>query len=148
VIDALVVYKTNEGDMIAGHFDNLTTDEAVEFGSKVGALIGLGAAGTEGFVAGAELGAIAGEDGIQIFSDKTAQDLLEMLPPDSAVGMVLIEHHWAVPLRDALWRANGFTMSSNFIRPRDLVAIGLVTALEAEELAALEKTETEGEGGA
>jgi uncharacterized membrane protein len=148
VIDALVVYKTSEGDMIAGHFENLTTDESIEFGSKVGALIGLGAAGGEGFAAGAELGAIAGEEGIEIFSDKTAQDLLETLPPDSAVGLVLIEHHWAVPLRNALWRAGGFTMASSFIRPRDLVAIGLVSALEAEELAALEKAEIEGEGAA
>jgi uncharacterized membrane protein len=145
VIDALVVYKTAEGDMVAGHFDNLTPDESVEFGSKVGALIGLGADGEEGFVAGAKLGAIAGEDGIEIFSDKTAADILEELRPDSAVALLLIEHHWAVPLRDALWRANGFTMSSSFIRPRDLVDIGLISAVEADELAALEKSD---EGGA
>ncbi len=143
LIDALVVYKTPEGEMIAGRFENLTTDESIEFGTKVGALIGLGAAGEEGFVAGAELGAIAGEDGIEIFSDTTAQDILEELPPDSAVALVLIEHHWAVPLRNALWRAGGFTVSSSFIRPRDLVAIGLISALEAEELAALEKAYTE-----
>ncbi len=148
IIDALVVYKTDEGDMVAGHFDNLTTDESVEFGSKVGALIGLGAYGEAGFVAGAELGAIAGEDGIEVFSDKTAQDVLATLPPDSAVGMVLIEHHWAVPLRDALWRAGGFTMSSSFIRPRDLVATGLISAVEAEELAALDKVEMDDEGAA
>jgi uncharacterized membrane protein len=86
VIDALVVYKTSDGEMVAGHFDNLTEDESIEFGAKVGALIGLGAAGEEGFVAGAQLGAIAGEEGIEIFSDKTAQDLLETLPPDSAVA--------------------------------------------------------------
>jgi uncharacterized membrane protein len=145
LIDALVVYKTPDGEMIAGRFENLTTDESIEFGAKVGALIGLGAAGEEGFVAGAQLGAIAGEDGIQIFSDQTAQDLLEELPPDSAVALVLIEHHWAVPLRNALWRAGGFTMSSSFIRPRDLVAAGLISALEAEELAALEKSDEEGD---
>jgi uncharacterized membrane protein len=145
LIDALVVYKTPDGEMIAGRFENLTTDESIEFGAKVGALIGLGAAGEEGFVAGAQLGAIAGEDGIQIFSDQTAQDLLEELPPDSAVALVLIEHHWAVPLRNALWRAGGFTMSSSFIRPRDLVAAGLIGALEAEELAALERSDEEGD---
>jgi uncharacterized membrane protein len=149
VIDALVVYKTGDGDMVAGHFDNLTEDESIEFGSKVGALIGLGAYGEEGFVAGAELGAIAGEEGIRIFSDKTAAELLGTLPPDSAVALLLIEHHWAVPVRNAIWRAGGFNIASDFIRPRDLVAAGLISAIEAEELAALEKggAEAGDEGG-
>ena len=139
VIDALVVYKTAEGDMVVAQAGNLTEDESVEFGTKVGALIGLGAAGEEGFVAGAELGALLGEEGIEIFSDETAMSILEALPDDSAVALVLIEHHWAVPLRDAVWRAGGFNLASTFIRPRDLVGLGLLGAEEAEGLAALEE---------
>ena len=81
---------------------------------------------------------MAGEEGIEIFSGDTAIDLLEELPSDSAVALVLIEHHWAVPLRDAVWRAGGFNLASRFIRPRDLVALGLVKAEEAEEMDALE----------
>jgi uncharacterized membrane protein len=138
VIDALTLYKDPEGVMNIVRMSNLTEDESVEFGAKVGALIGLGAAGEEGFVAGAQLGAEAGEDGIQIFSDNTAADILEDIPNDSAVALVLLEHHWAVPLRDAIWRAGGFNLASDFIRPRDLIALGLVTAEEADELAALE----------
>ena len=61
----------------------------------------------------------SGEDGIQIFSGDTALDLLEALPNDSAVALVLIENHWAVPLRDAVWRAGGFNIASRIIRPRD-----------------------------
>ena len=139
IIDALVVYKNADGDMAVLQADNLTEDESVEFGTKVGALIGLGAAGEEGFVAGAELGAIAGEEGIEIFSGDTALEILEALPNDSAVALVLLEHHWAVPLRDAIWRAGGFNLASTFIRPRDLVALGMFRAEEAEELAALEE---------
>jgi uncharacterized membrane protein len=138
VIDALTLYKDPEGAMYVVRTSNLTTDESVEFGAKVGALIGLGVAGEEGFVEGAELGALAGEDGIQVFSDATAADILEDIPNDSAVALLLIEHHWAVPVRDALWRAGGFNISSDFIRPRDLIMLGLVTREEADELAALE----------
>ncbi len=145
VIDALALYKDPEGEMTVMRISNLTQDESIEFGAKVGALIGLGAAGAEGFVAGAELGALAGEDGIEIFSDETAADILEDIPNDSAVALVLLEHHWAIPLRDAIWRAGGFNLASSFIRPRDLVAIGLVSALEAEELAALEMGDEEDE---
>src|SRR3954463_14298354 len=59
VIDALAVYKDAAGDVEVEHLSNLTTDEAIEFGSKVAALIGLGIAGEEGAEAGAELGAEA-----------------------------------------------------------------------------------------
>ena len=50
---------------------------------------------------------------------------------------MLLEHHWAVPLRDAIARAGGFRISDGFISPLDLVEIGLVTAAEAQELHAL-----------
>ncbi len=120
---------------------NLTKEEAVELGSKVAALIGLGIEGEEGFEAGAEIGAeVAAEQGINVFSDEDAWDVLEDIPNDSAAALLLIEHHWAVPLRDAVVRAGGFRVSEGFISPLDLVAIGLVTAAEAEELHAQEKT--------
>ena len=51
---------------------------------------------------------------------------------------MLIEHHWAVPLRDAIARAGGFRISDGFISPLDLVEIGLVSAEEAESLHAIE----------
>ena len=42
------------------------------------------------------------------------------------------------PLRDAIARAGGFRISDGFISPLDLVEIGLITAEEAEALAAVE----------
>ena len=67
--------------------------------------------------------------------------MLEDIPNDSAAALVLIEHHWAVPLRDAIARAGGFRLSDGFISPLDLVEIGLVEAEEAKELHAMETTE-------
>ena len=64
--------------------------------------------------------------------------MLEDIPNDTAAALVLIEHHWAVGLRDAIMRAGGFRISDGFISPLDLVEIGLVTAEEAEELHAIE----------
>src|SRR4051812_1453547 len=54
VIDALAVYKDADGEIEAMHLSNLSMDEAVELGSKVGALIGLGFDGEEGAEEGAE----------------------------------------------------------------------------------------------
>ncbi|HET6642822.1 MAG TPA: hypothetical protein VFG93_06070, partial [Gaiellaceae bacterium] len=57
---------------------------------------------------------------------------------DSAAALLLIEHHWAVPLRDAVVRTGGFRLAEGFISPLDLVAIGLLTAEEADALHAQE----------
>ena len=120
------------------HLSNLTKDEAIEFGSKVAALIGLGIEGEEGIEAGAELGAEkAAEEGIHVFTDEEAVDVLEQIPNDSAAALILLEHHWAVPLRDAILRAGGIGLGDMFIHPEDLVAIGIATAAEAQELGAM-----------
>lgn len=138
VIDALAVHKDADGEFEVVHLSNLTRDEAVELGSKVAALIGLGIEGEEGMEEGAVLGAQAAADGIQVFDDDDAWDVLEEIPNDSAAALLLIEHHWAVPLRDAIARAGGFRISDGFISPLDLIAVGLLTAEEAAELHALE----------
>ena len=138
VIDSLVVYKDVEGEIEVEHLSNLTTDEAIELGSKVGALIGLGIEGEEGMEVGAALGAEAGAEGFEVFDEAEAWDVLEDIPNDSAAALLLLEHHWAVPLRDAIARTGGFRISDGFISPLDLVAIGLVSAEEAAQLHALE----------
>jgi uncharacterized membrane protein len=138
VIDALAVHKDAAGEIEVAHLSNLSKDEAIEFGSKVAALIGLGIAGEEGMEAGAEIGAeAASEGGVQFFTDEAAWDILEDIPNDSAAALILLEHHWAVPLRDAIIRAGGVGLADGFIHPADLVAIGIVTAAEAEELGAM-----------
>ena len=144
VIDALAVHKDADGEIEVQHLSNLTKDEAIELGSKVGALIGLGIEGEEGAALGAEVGAEAAADGAQVFSDEQAWDVLEDIPNDSAAALILLEHHWAVPLRDAIARAGGFRLSDGFISPLDLVAIGLVSAEEAKELHAAETAASAG----
>jgi uncharacterized membrane protein len=138
LIDALAVHKDVDGEIEVAHLSNLTKDEAIELGSVVGALVGLGIEGEEGMYAGAEAGAEAAADGITVFSDEEAWDVIEDIPNGSAAALLLIEHHWAVPLRDAIARAGGRRISDGFISPLDLVGIGLVSAEEARELHALE----------
>lgn len=139
VIDSLAVYKDANGEIEVEHLSNLTQDEAIELGSKVGALVGLGIEGEEGAVVGAEAGAEAAADGgVKVFDDQAEWDVIEDIPNDSAAALVLLEHHWAVPLRDAIARAGGFRISDGFISPLDLVGIGLMTGEEARELHAME----------
>jgi len=138
VIDALAVHKDADGEIEVQHLSNLSKDEAIELGSKVGALIGLGIEGEAGLEAGAAAGAEVGADGIHAFSDDDAWDVLEDIPNDSAAALLLIEHHWAVGLRDAIARAGGFRVSDGFISPLDLVEIGLLSGDDAAQLHGME----------
>jgi uncharacterized membrane protein len=139
VIDSIVVYKDADGELEVEHLSNLTQQQAIELGSKIGALIGLGIEGEEGAEAGAELGAEqAAAEGIDVFSGAEEWDVLADIPDDSAAALILLEHHWAVPLRDAIARAGGFRLSDGFISPLDLVEIGMMSAEEVKELHAME----------
>src|ERR1700750_1189782 len=70
VIDSLAVYKDAGGGLQVEHLSNLTEQEAIELGSKIGALIGLGIEGEEGAEAGAAAGAeeAAAEGGGNVFT--------------------------------------------------------------------------------
>ncbi len=139
LIDSLTVVKSADGDVASMRLGNLSEDESTELGSKIGALIGLGYAGGEGAESGAELGAeYAASTDARVFTEEDAWDVVASIPRDSAAALLLIEHHWAVPLRDALGRAGGFRIDEGFIDPVDLVAIGLMTAEEAEAHTALD----------
>lgn len=142
VIDSLAVYKDADGELEVEHLSNLSEQEAIEYGTKIGALIGLGIEGEDGIEAGAAAGAeeVAAAGGVNVFTEEEGWDILDDIPNDSAAALVLIEHHWAVPLRDAIMRAGGFRISDGFISPLDLVQIGLATAEEAKELHTMEHT--------
>jgi uncharacterized membrane protein len=128
VIDALAVYKDAQGEVTVLERSDLSEDEAAEFGAVVGALVGLGMAGEEGAQAGAELGAEAGAD---VFDAEDAWDVVADIPEDTAAALILLEHRWAIPLRDAVARAGGAAVSDSFIHPLDLVAVGILAADEA-----------------
>lgn len=133
VIDFLGVYKAADGSVAALKESQLSAEEVVEFGALVGALVGIGAG--LGADAGAAVGAETVAEQGGVFGDD-AWDALADIPEETAAALVLLEHRWAIPLRDAVARARGVRLASEFISPLDLVAVGLVAAEEAEALAA------------
>jgi uncharacterized membrane protein len=140
VIDALAVHKDLEGEIEVQHLSNLTKEEAIELGSKVAALVGLGIEGEEGLHAAAEIGAEdAAARGIEVFDDEVEWDVIEEIPNGSAAALILLEHHWAMPLRDAVARAGGYRIAEEMISPYDLLAIGLASCEEAKQLQEQEK---------
>jgi uncharacterized membrane protein len=127
LIDAIVVDKDREGNTTTIQTTDLTRPEMEEFGITVGALIGLGLAGEEGVEAGAVVGAEAVADG-HLLDDLDLVDVLDEIEPDSAAAIVLLEHTWAIPLREAIVRANGVPVIDMWIHPDELIALGAMAA--------------------
>ncbi len=134
VIDGIAVEKDRNGTVSVIERSDLNAQQAAEFGAMVGALIGLGIAGAEGADAGAALGAEASAEGIDLFTDQDEWDIIDQRPNDSAAAIILVEHRWAIPLRDAIRRAGGFHVADGWVHPEDLVALGLLLTEEAAAL--------------
>ena len=131
LIDAGVVQKDDEGNVERMQMSDLTTDEAIDLGAKAGALIGLGfGADEESMRAGALLGAAEGSDGHLLDADVWFVD--DVIPNGSAAAIALVEHRWAIPLREAIWSANGFHLADAWVHPEDLFRIGMRAAEELE----------------
>ena len=127
-IRELFVKKTDDGEIEVLQTSDLDRDEAEEFGALVGALVGFGAGGEEEAERGALAGAAELEDG-HVFDDDAVWYLSDAIPDGTAAAVALLEHRWAIPLRDKIARAGGVTLSDAWIHAADLVAIGFAGAV-------------------
>jgi Family of unknown function (DUF6325) len=112
LVDLLVVRKD-----AGGNVEPVRRDDAAQHGATVAALIGLGVGGAEG------AGHAVGEDDVWCVDDA--------IPSDSTAAIALVEHCWAIGLRDAIRDAGGSHLADAWVHPADLVAVGLMAAEEA-----------------
>jgi hypothetical protein len=125
VIDLLVVHKNADGSIDKVEISD--TDELNELGAIAGALIGFGAAGEEGALAGAEAGVEAMAEG-SMFDEQQVWYIADAIPEGMTAAIAVLEHHWAIPLRNAIMKSGGVALADEWIHPRDLVALGLEAA--------------------
>ena len=109
LVDVLVVRKDADG--------NVERAQPADGpgGATVEALIGLGDGAGE---------QPAGEGDVWCVDDA--------IPKGWAAAIALIEHRWAAGLGDVIRAAGGVYLADAWVQPADLVAIGLMTAEEAE----------------
>jgi uncharacterized membrane protein len=130
LVDLIVVTKDASGAVAALETSDLSKDESEQLGALAGALIGLGAAGAAGVEAGALAGAEAADNG----ETALGQDVwyvADAIPPGTTAAVAILEHRWAIPLRDAIAGRGGITLADAWLHPADLVAIGAATAEHA-----------------
>ncbi len=125
LVDVIVVHKDEDGNVEALETSDLTAGEAIELGALAGALIGLGADGEEG----AEIGALAGAEaaaaagGVHPLEDEVWY-VADAIAPGTTAAVAILEHRWAIPLRDAIEAAGGQPVADAWLHPQDLVALG------------------------
>jgi uncharacterized membrane protein len=129
IVDALAVQKDAEGNITALQVTDLSQDEAIEMGEIAGALIGFGYGTEEAVEAGAELGGEAMADG-HLIPEEDAWYVADAIPNGSAAAIILLEHLWAIPLRDAIVDAGGIALADEWIHASDLIAVGVAAAAE------------------
>ena len=131
IIDALVVIADgDEVDIL--RVSDLDDEQRKELGMEMGALVGLGMAGLEGVLAGAEAGVEIVEDGGLGIVEAIGEQFIEELPDGAAGLLLIVEHVWAVPLRDAVVDAGGILLGNQWIGAQDLLALGTALGMAGE----------------
>ena len=127
LVSLVVVEKDVDDNITAVQISDLTDEEREELGALAGALVGLGAEGTEeGMEAGMLAGAEMAEEGA--LADELMWSVADTIPLGTTAAVALLEHRWAIPLRDAIRDAGGVPLADSWIHPEDLIALGAASA--------------------
>jgi uncharacterized membrane protein len=124
LLDLLFVAKDDHGEVLELEQSDLSVAEAAEFGALAGALIGFEGDGGAAAVSGAENGLATAAQNGSLLDPEAVWYLADVIPPKCAAAIVLIEHRWAIPLRDAIEAASGHDLIDGWIHPEDLQAAG------------------------
>ena len=131
LVDLLVVAKDDEGELATLQATDLSQDESIQFGALVGALIGFGTGDPDTMTAAALAGAAELEDE-HVLDEDDVWYVADAIPPGTAAAIALLEHRWAVPLRDTILEKGGVVLADEWIHPADLIAIGATVHRETE----------------
>ncbi len=133
VIDVYLALKDAAGKLSHVEMTWLQEQEKIEFGTVVRKLLEAGGAPVAPG-SGPELMDLAARS-----SGITPEDLraaVAAIPPGRALGVLLFEHTWAIPFRDAIRRAGGRGLAQGFITPEGLMIVGAeIEAIAEAELA-------------
>jgi uncharacterized membrane protein len=119
LVDALVVRKHEDGSV-----ELLEIAQQLGGGGEPGVLVGR----LTGLTAEADADDAAGGPAAEQLGDDVAEDVwyvADAIPPGTAAAVALLEHRWAIPLRDALQGAGGQLLDEAWVHPLDLQAVGI-----------------------
>ena len=132
LVDAVYAAKDEHGDLTQIRVTDFSKEEMALFGTLAGALFGYGAAGEEGALLGAVLGEMAAEGGEFGLDSDDMDEIADRIPRGTAVAFILLEHLWAIGLKESLRNTHGAVIASGWLTPATLIAMGEEAAAAAE----------------
>jgi hypothetical protein len=115
LVDLLVVAKDDDGEVAAIETTDLSPSEVEQLGAIASALIGIG----------------EGDDGPDPADLRLGNEVwfvADAIPDGTTAAIAVLEHRWAIPLRDAVIHRGGVPLADTWLHPSDLVALGVEAA--------------------
>jgi uncharacterized membrane protein len=120
LLDLLFVAKGEDGAVAELEASDLTAEESAEYGALIGELFGFGAGDDLGTAGRPRPTAAAVAQNGSLLDLAEVWFLADVIPAGTAAAVVLLEHRWAIPLRDAVEAADGHDLVDTWVHPRDL----------------------------
>ena len=120
-MDAVFVSKNENADLSVMEGSDLDREESDLLGIMARAIFGYGTAGDEGI----EEGLHAAGEGVFGLSDDDLFEIADKIPIGSSALFVLLEHVWALGLREAVASSEGRVVAHGLIDIARLLAIGV-----------------------
>ena len=117
LLDMLFVAKSQDGSI-----ERLTIGADEDFGALLAAIVPVTGDGPAAPAQAVDPG---------VFDPAGAQALADSLPPGTALAFLLVEHHWAAPLFDAIAESGGTLIGEGFLTSEAGLVVGAeVAAME------------------
>jgi hypothetical protein len=119
LVDVVMVAKAENGELVRLQTASLSDKDAARLGSIADLLVGL----TTDEVAETDNGGGGAEPSdVRTFAgDVGTWSVVDVIPPGEMCVVALIEHRWAIPLREAIHKTGGRTLADAWIHPDDPV---------------------------
>jgi hypothetical protein len=116
LVDMVIVAKSGSGELVRVQAGSLSDNEVARLGSIAELLVGLTTDDADAADAGAE------PTDLRVFAgDESTWSVVDAIPSNTMCVVALIEHRWAIPLRDAIHKTGGRTLADAWIHPDDPV---------------------------
>lgn len=123
ILDVAIVGRASEDEFELIDIDSEVLPGRPLLGAVIGGLIGLGADGEEGMIAGAEAGLEDGADLID--SEELFDEMADEIPVGGVAAVVAFEQTWARGLLGAIRAGGGEILADEVVHAEDLIDAGI-----------------------
>ena len=68
-----------------------------------------------------------------LYDEEEVWYIADAIPEGFTAAIAVLEHRWAIPLRDALGYAGGVMLADRWLHPQDLLAVGAEIGLALDD---------------